>query len=282
MIQELAPGKIYLENGPTQMVIEAKHHEQPMRKEVVEAANMVPSLLESLVEVLPLAKQPWPSITKLKGLPEVLRRMLISVSATNDKTLTPMAAVAGAFADIVADNLFSNGATKVIVNNGGDIALRQKSGESTEVGISPRSGGAKPTHYIHIDAENGIGGVTTSGLGGRSFTLGIADAVVALGKDASFADACSTLIANHTDVACSNIIREPAQRVFRDTDIAGMWVTTHVKDLPDWAVDEALSRGLKKTEALVKDDVILGAIIYLAGRMKFWPENMNLISFQAG
>jgi ApbE superfamily uncharacterized protein (UPF0280 family) len=184
--------------------------------------------------------------------------------------------VAGTFADILADNLTVAGATKVIVNNGGDIALRLKMNETARVGISPKSGGAKPFYYLPLTAKSGIGGVTTSGLGGRSLTLGVADSVVVLGRNASVADACSTLIANSTDVACSQVHREPARRVVPDTDIPEMWVTTHVDDLPAWAVSEALSRGLERTTELARKKIISGAVIFVAGKMGYWPKNLNL------
>lgn len=276
-IHELGQDKIYFEHGPVQMTVEAKRNGQPMMAEMVKAVEKMPAVLESLVEVLALAKQPWPRIAAARRLPPILRCMLESVAMTRDETLTPMAAVAGTFADMLADNLTVAGATKVIVNNGGDIALRLTMNETARVGISPKSGGAEPCCYLPLDARSGIGGVTTSGLGGRSLTLGVADAVVVLGRNASIADACSTLIANSTDVACSQVHREPARRVFPDTDIPEMWVTTDVDDLPDWAIGEALSRGLEKTKKLVRKKIIFGAIIFVAGKMSCWPQNLNLM-----
>jgi ApbE superfamily uncharacterized protein (UPF0280 family) len=61
--------------------------------------------------------------------------MLESVRAVGDARLTPMAAVAGTIADGVADFLFSRGMTKVIVNNGGDIAVRLKAPNAVRVGL---------------------------------------------------------------------------------------------------------------------------------------------------
>ena len=59
--------------------------------------------------------------------------MVESVQALCEKDLTPMAAVAGTIADGVADFLFDRGMTKVVVDNGGDIAARCKEGESVRV-----------------------------------------------------------------------------------------------------------------------------------------------------
>jgi hypothetical protein len=46
-----------------------------------------------------------------------------------DPNCTPLAAVAGATADMVADFLLETGATNIVVNNGGDISIRLREGE---------------------------------------------------------------------------------------------------------------------------------------------------------
>ena len=157
--------------------------------------------------------------------------MLAAVTASNDRSLTPMAAVAGAFGDCVADDMVDAGATKVIVNNGGDIALRLATGETARVGIAPRVGGSAYSHCIALSHKEKVGGVSTSGLGGRSLTLGVADAVTVMARLASLADACATSIANHTDVAHPVVVQEPATRVDPQTDIADYWVTTSVMSI---------------------------------------------------
>jgi ApbE superfamily uncharacterized protein (UPF0280 family) len=274
MIKEISAGKIYIEYGPVQMVVEATRHQQSMPNEVQEAAGMVPKILDSLVRVLPNAKKPWPLLTEISDMPEVLRRMFDSVASTHDETLTPMAAVAGTFADIVADHLTDNGATKVIVNNGGDIAVRLEAGESTVIGIAPRSGGAPPTHFIRLDSNSGVGGVTTSGLGGRSLTLGVADAAVAVANNASLADACSTLIANHVYVVCPQVQRRLACEIDPQSDIAEMLVTTKVNELPEWAAEEALTHGMSKAIDLIEEEVLTGSIVFVGGKVGIWPEGL--------
>jgi ApbE superfamily uncharacterized protein (UPF0280 family) len=274
MIKEISAGKVYVEYGPVQMVVEATCHQQPMPNEVHEAAGMVPEILNSLVPGVAHAKNRWPLLADVGDMPEVLRRMLDSVASTHDETLTPMAAVAGTFADIVADHLVENGATRVIVNNGGDIAVRLESEESTVIGIAPRSGGAPPTHFIRLDSNSGVGGVTTSGLGGRSLTLGVADAVVAVAHNASVADACSTLIANHTYVVCPQVQRRLACEIDPQSDIADMWVTTRVNNLPEWAVEEALARGMSKAIDLIEEEVLTGSVVFVGGKVAIWPEGL--------
>jgi ApbE superfamily uncharacterized protein (UPF0280 family) len=213
-------------------------------------------------------------LTEINDIPEVLRRMFVSVASTHDETLTPMAAVAGTFADIVADHLAANGATKVIANNGGDIAVRLKPGETAAIGIAPKSGNVAPTHFIRLESNSGIGGVATSGLGGRSLTKGVADAVVAFARNASVADACSTLIANHTYVVCPQVQRQLARELDPQSDISEMWVTTRVNNLPEWAVDEALAGGISKALDLIEENVIIGSVVFAGGKVAIRPEDL--------
>ena len=121
--------------------------------------------------------------------------MAESVLATGEPTLTPMAAVAGTVADAMADWLFARGADLVAVNNGGDVALRLGEGRSIRMGILPDLNG-RVTEIVEIRAEDGIGGVCTSGLGGRSLTRGIAGGVTVFSRRCALADACATHIAN--------------------------------------------------------------------------------------
>ncbi|KKM10445.1 hypothetical protein SY88_13675 [Clostridiales bacterium PH28_bin88] len=256
------------------MTIAAERRGKPLSREVRKAGARVPVLLDALAGVLPLAKQPWPCLAGSKDLPKVLRLMVEAVAATGDETMTPMAAVAGTFADLVADFTVDQGATKVLVNNGGDIALRLKPGESTRVGIAPRLQVGMATHFIPLDFNSKVGGVATSGLGGRSFTLGVADAVVSVARNAALADACATLIGNYTNVEFPGVTRRPARELDPDTDIPDLLVTTCVGQLPEWAVEKALDGGVAKAKQLAEKNLILGAVIFVAGRVRMWPEGL--------
>lgn len=272
MMRLLASGKVYVDYGPVQMTISAERHGKFLTKEVQQAGSLVPEILKSLAATLPLAKQPWPKITEVDSLPKVLCLMTKAVSSTKEKNLTPMAAVAGAFADLIADFLLSRKATKVIVNNGGDIAIRLKAGEIAEVGIAPQVGARTVTHHLSLKPQNKVGGVATSGLGGRSFTLGIADAVVVAAKSAVLADACATVVANYTNVEFPSIERCLAREIDPNTDIPNLMVTLKVGILPEWAVHEAIARGLAKAKELIKAKLIYGSIVFVAGTFEMWPE----------
>src|SRR5690606_41231750 len=67
---------------------------------------------------------------------------------------------------------------------------------------------------IRIRAEDEVRGVATSGWRGRSFSLGIADAVTVLARTGAEADAAATLIANAVDLPGHPAIkRRPAREL---------------------------------------------------------------------
>ena len=85
-------------------------------------------------------------------------------------------------------------------------------------------------------------GIATSGRHGRSFSLGIADAVTVLARTASQADAAATIIANAVDLpGHPAIIRCPANELQPDSDLGARLVTRDVGEL---------SRGARSTTAL--------------------------------
>ena len=72
-------------------------------------------------------------------------------------------------------------------------------------------------------------GVATSGWRGRSFSLGIADAVTVLARSGAEADAAATIIANAVDLpGHPAVAREPARSLSPDSDLGDRLVTTDV------------------------------------------------------
>lgn len=273
MFKLLDPYRALLDIGPVQMSVMAERRGQPLGREWHRLEGLVSRWLEDLKRYLPLARKPWPLLTSPEGWPRVLRRMYIAVKTAGDPDLTPMAAVAGTIAELVGDYLAEQGATKVLVNNGGDIAIRLSRGEKTRVGVAPRLG-APPSHYLDIRAGDHIGGVATSGRGGRSFTLGIADAAVAVASSAAVADACATVLGNAVNVDSPLIQRRPARELDPATDIPELLVTTAVGSLPVELQAAALERGIEAGRRLVESGVLLGAVVYLNGLIRQFPEGL--------
>lgn len=136
-------------------------------------------------------------LTSLKPLPvgNDAPRIVRSMSESADKVgVGPMAAVAGAIAEFVGNELLDF-SPEIIVENGGDIYL--KSLKKRLIGIyagkSPLTGKIK----LEIDGKDTpLGVCTSSGTVGHSLSFGKADAVVVLSKSAALADAAATAIGN--------------------------------------------------------------------------------------
>jgi len=208
-----------------------------------------------------------------RNLPEVrdqikdplVLKMVNSVLAIGDEDLTPMAAVAGTIADQVADFLFEHGMTKVVVDNGGDVAIRADTEEPITVGIRPDVNDQAVPYVIDLDPDLRSHGVATSGLGGRSLTRGVASAATVVAQTASLADAAATAVANASFLEDEQVLRRLAEELDPYTDIAGLDVTVKVGPLSEEKKNKALSQAIRKAEDLVRRGVILGAFVAVQG-----------------
>ena len=186
--------------------------------------------------------------------------------------ITPMAAVAGSVADeILAAITAAAPLARAYVNNGGDIALYLAPGERFRIGLvdrpdRPSLDASALFARTELSAEDGIGGIATSGWRGRSFSLGIADAVTVLARDAAAADAAATVIANAVDLpGHPAIVRVPARDLQPDNDLGDRLVTRGVGALSADEIDAALAAGVAVAEGLVRRGLIAGAALHLAG-----------------
>ena len=193
-------------------------------------------------------------------------KMIRSVLAV-DPELTPMAAVAGTISDGVAAFLFRRGMTRVIVNNGGDVAIRTGSDVSVNVGIRPDLAHSAITDIMTLGDERASWGVATSGLEGRSLTQGVASAATIIAGSASIADAAATSIANASYVKDETVIQRPAEELDEQTDIPGVAVTIQAGPFTENKKDLALSGAMKKARALLKKGLIFGAYIVVDGKV---------------
>lgn len=275
MINVLAEDRVFLNYGPVQMLLMARAHGLAMTEQLQEAAEYVMRILSDLSKVQKQAKDCLTlNETDHSLFPLPLRLMVEAVLEAGDRTLTPMAAVAGTFADLAGDWLVEKGALKVMINNGGDIALRLLENEKTKVGLTPCIESSGYSHILNLTAKDGIGGVATSGLGGRSFTKGIASAVTVVAKTARVADACATLIANHCFTEDPGISRLPAELLDPNTDIPGHLVTVKVGDLSPQTKAKALKNALQKAKELKSQGRIHGAVIFLDELVAMIPDNL--------
>jgi uncharacterized protein len=107
-------------------------------------------------------------------------------------------------------------------------------------------------------------GIATSGRGGRSFSLGIAESVTVVAQTAAMADAAATMIANAVDLpGHPAITRRSARGLQADTDLGDLPVTVGVAALTPDEISQALSRGEVAARTYAQRGLIAGAAIFL-------------------
>ena len=267
----LADGKrLHLQDGPIDLIVEAEGSASDMRRAFEAAARRFTGLLDELCEELTELRQAAePNACRLNGV--VARRMHAAVAPfAADHFITPMAAVAGSVAEeILGAMLDAAPLERAYVNNGGDIALHLADGAQFTVGLvnrPDRPGLMATTVIVSDDPSRGI---ATSGRHGRSFSLGIADAVTVLARTAAQADAAATIIANAVDLpGHPAIVRCPADELQPDSDLGARMVTRHVAVLEPSEVFSALDAGADKARLLLAAGLIDGAALRLQGETR--------------
>jgi ApbE superfamily uncharacterized protein (UPF0280 family) len=264
----LADGKrLHLQDGPIDLIVEAKGAEVSVRAAYLAAAQRFAGLLDELCdELTELRRAADPARCRLKGI--VARRMHAAVAPFAIKEfITPMAAVAGSVAEeILGAMLRATPLERAYVNNGGDIALHLDSGEQFTVGLTDRPDAHGVMRTMTVHADDAIRGIATSGRHGRSFSLGIADAVTVLARTASQADAAATIIANAVDLpGHPGIVRMPANELQPDSDLGARLVTRDVGHLSDGEITRALDAGARRARQLLAAGLIEGAALRLLG-----------------
>ncbi len=261
-------GRLHLQDGPIDLIIEA-FGEAPAVETAHDAAwRRFATILDELCAELPLLrKQTTPTNPRPFGV--VARRMAGAVAPLCIRRfITPMAAVAGAVAEEILNAMTAAAPLRrAYVNNGGDIALYLLAGESFTIGMVDRPDRPSLIGRATISGRDGVRGVATSGWRGRSFSLGIADAVTVLAGSATTADAAATLVANAIDLpGHPAICRAPAVSRDPQSDLGERPVTIDVGPLTPSEIDEALADGLDEAENLRRSHKIEAAALQLCGR----------------
>ena len=267
----LADGRrLHLQDGPIDLIVEAWGSEANIRAAYDAAARRFTGLLDTLCEELSeLRKAADPACCRLQG--RVARRMHAAVAPhVTEHFITPMAAVAGAVAEeILSAMVDAANLKRAYVNNGGDIALHLADGEHFTMGLVDRPDRTGLMQTTIIDADDPTRGVATSGRHGRSFSLGIADAVTVLARTAAQADAAATIIANAVDLpGHPAVLRCPAHDLQPDSDLGARLVTRGVGELSRDEIDDALEYGAHKARILLARGLIESAALRLHGETR--------------
>jgi uncharacterized protein len=266
LIRMLPDGRrLHLHDGPIDLIIEAAGGPRAIRAAYEAAAGRFVTILDELCKELPLLRR---QARKDSERPRsvVAQRMFDAVEPyCEDRFITPMAAVAGCVAqEILAAMTAAAALERAYVNNGGDIALHLASSQSYRVGMAERPDHPSLFGSLEIAAADPVRGIATSGRRGRSFSLGIADAVTVLADCAAAADAAATVIANEVDLPDHpGVTRVPAREISPDSDLGELRVTRSVEPLSRPEINAALDNGLRAATLLRDKGLIHSAAICL-------------------
>jgi ApbE superfamily uncharacterized protein (UPF0280 family) len=265
----LLPGgrRLHLQDGPIDLIVGAEGAPGHVARAYEVAEIRFSTILDELCTELFLLRQP--TLQQPEGA--VARRMWrATIDLAQATFITPMAAVAGAVAEEVLYAMVTvANVTRAHVNNGGDIAIHLGPWTDYNVGVVDRPDNPSLFAKAHIDWTDAVRGIATSGWRGRSFSLGIADAVTVLAANASTADAAATIIANAVDLpGHPAITRVRAEDIQPDNDLGRRLVTRAVGALSGAEIAEALGRGEQEARRLFANGTIIACALHLCGETR--------------
>ena len=267
-IQLLPDGRrLYLHDGPIDVILEAFGVPHEVQAAYRAAGRRFVTVLDELCAELAILRQP----ARTDGVgPQgaVAKRMAAAVAPYAARTfITPMAAVAGAVAEeILVAMTTAARLDRAYVNDGGDIALHLEPGQHFMVAMVDRPDRVSLFGSALLEADQPVRGIATSGWRGRSFSLGIADAVTVLADRAAMADAAATIIANAVDLpGHPSVVRVPARELAPDNDLGERLITQGVGELSGVEIAAALDAGQAVAQALLSEGLIRAAALHLRG-----------------
>jgi hypothetical protein len=262
--------RLYLHHGPIDVILEGFASTTDLGLAYRAATNRFVTILDELCGELTILRQP---VQRDASAPTgvIARRMFAAVRPyANETFITPMAAVAGAVAEEILRAMTDAAPLRrAYVNDGGDIALHLAPGEHFVVGMIERPDRPSLFGSATVRSDHPVRGIATSGWRGRSFSLGIADAVTVLADRAAMADAAATIIANAVNLPDHpKVQRVPARDLAPDSDLGELAVTVDVGELTYAEVTEALDSGETMASELLSKGLIYAAALRLQGETR--------------
>jgi uncharacterized protein len=284
-IQLLPDGRrLFLHDGPIDVILEGFGASDEVRAAYEAVARRFVSVLDELCAELAILRQP---LTRESARPagSVARRMVAAVTPYAARSfITPMAAVAGAVAEeLLAAMTRAAPLERAYVNDGGDIALHLEPGQKFVAGMIDRPDRTSLFGTAVLEASLPVRGIATSGWRGRSFSLGIADAVTVLADRAATADAAATMIANAVDLPeHPAVFRVRARELAPDNDLGDHLVTQGVGDLTAQEIGAALDSGEAFARTLLREGLIRAAALHLRGETRIAGLLLHTLEKTAG
>ncbi len=176
------------------------------------------SILEDYIVRHPEFKTSLVPLGLLHGAPEIAVRM---AEAAEPCGVGPMAAVAGAMAEMAALAAVAQGAEEAIVENGGDIFLYSPSPVSVGLFAGANLLSGKLAFDIQ-PAEMPVSVCSSSGTFGHSLSFGKCDLATIVAKSGALADAAATLAAN--SVKTVDDVQAALDRIMAIPGISGILI----------------------------------------------------------
>jgi len=198
------------------------HHEAVLRiccdKYDVIVAEIVRQrrILEEYIACQPEFKTTLVPLDVRAEAPEVARRM---TWAARRAGVGPMAAVAGAMAQLAAEAALAAGAKEAIVDNGGDIYLKAVEPVIVALGTGTPKLAGRLAFSIEPE-ETPLSICSSSGKMGHSMSFGLCDLATIVAKDGALADAAATEAGNL--VKTVDDVDAALERVLRIEGVAGV------------------------------------------------------------
>lgn len=150
------------------------------------------ALLEAYIERHPGFRTSLVPVGLLADAPEIVQRMHRAASQAG---VGPMAAVAGAIAQMAAEAALAAGAREAIVENGGDTYLFSPEAVTVALYAGSAALGARLAFHVTADLMP-LSICSSSGRMGHSVSLGDCDLATVVSTDAFLADAVATRAGN--------------------------------------------------------------------------------------
>lgn len=149
-------------------------------------------LLEFCIKKDPIFFKSLSPVRIKSYFPEIIKKMCEKSAIFN---VGPMATVAGAVSEYLADNL-NKYCSQLIIENGGDVYIRSK--KDVNVGVYLKNKYFEDKINLKIKKGNTPCGLcSSSGSFGHSLSLGKSDLVVVLAESTVSADGAATAVANN-------------------------------------------------------------------------------------
>ncbi|MBS7622303.1 UPF0280 family protein [Candidatus Bathyarchaeota archaeon] len=148
--------------------------------------------LQEYIEESPEFLSSLDPVTVVDSAPEIVRRMS---SAAETADVGPMAAVAGALADLAVEAMTALGADVAVVEDGGEISV----GEDVRLDIAINSGRSPLSGRLGLrilQRDLPVGVATSSATVGHALSFGSADSATVVAENAALADAAATAVCN--------------------------------------------------------------------------------------